>query len=368
MTRFHVLHVAEPPHGGVARYVAQIAQKQQSGGWSVTIATPPQSVLFEQLAGSGITIVPWSAVPAPSLRLGLELVTLARIVRRVRPNVVHLHSSKAGLVGRLLLRGRIPTLHQPHAWPFSTRHRWLTRLLMAWEAKAGDRWSTRIICVSDEEQEEGQAAGVRTSRMLTVANGVDLQAFPAAGDEDRRAAREALGLPECPLVVCVARLHRQKGQQVLLEAWPHVKNALPEARLALVGDGPDQETLRRRADDTVILPGATADPWQWYAAADVVVLPSLWEGLALTSLEALASARPLIMTNVNGSRIVTEAGAGEVVQVGDVVGLGRAVLQRLADGPLRRSEGLAGRSFVEQHHDINKQVDDLCRVTLSSAG
>ncbi|WP_420713241.1 glycosyltransferase family 4 protein, partial [Streptomyces sp. Tu 6176] len=106
--------------------------------------------------------------------------------------------------------------------------------------------------------------------------------------------------PHAPLVVCVGRLCRQKGQDVLLRAWGPVAERVPGARLVLVGDGPDHDRLRDLAPPSVAFTGAVADPLPWYRAADVVVLPSRWEGMALAPLEAMACARPVVAADVGG--------------------------------------------------------------------
>jgi glycosyltransferase involved in cell wall biosynthesis len=125
-----------------------------------------------------------------------------------------------------------------------------------------------------------------------VTNGVDTRRFRPEGDN----ARSAAG----PLVVCVGRLCRQKGQDRLLRAWPAVVRQFPAARLVLVGDGPDRDRLHAWAPASVEFAGAADDVAPWYRAADVVVLPSRWEGMTLVPLEAMACARPVLVTDVDG--------------------------------------------------------------------
>jgi glycosyltransferase involved in cell wall biosynthesis len=364
---FRVLHVAEPRGGGVARYLIQVALDQAAHGWSVSIATPPDSMAVAALQGTDVRLHPWSAEPGPSPRTLSEAYRLAGIVKDAAPDVLHLHSSKAGLVGRLITRGRIPTLYQPHAWAFLPRGTPMRQILRGWERLAASRWSRAVVCVSEEEREIGLELGIDGGALVTVPNGVDLERFPAAHPEERAAARAELGLPPGPLVVCVARLHRQKGQHFLLDAWPRVRAAVPEARLALVGDGPGRDDLAARADASVLLAGRTDRAPRWYAAADVVVLPSVWEGLALTSLEALATARALVITQVSGSRLIAEAGAGAVVPHGDTTALADALVARLRDPALAAAEGTAGRTYVERHHDVSVQQDRLREVTARAA-
>jgi glycosyltransferase involved in cell wall biosynthesis len=182
-----------------------------------------------------------------------------------------------------------------------------------------------------------------------VPNGVDTDHFTP---QDRSSARARLGLPGAPLVVCVGRLSEQKGQDVLLRAWPQVTARVPGARLVLVGEGPWRDRLAAAAGDGVVLAGNSDDPRRWYAAADVVVVPSRWEGMALVPLEAGASGRSVVITDVAGAREAVVPGTGAVVAVEDVDALAGALATRLLDPAAADGEGAAARRHVEAHHGL----------------
>ncbi|WP_308800513.1 glycosyltransferase, partial [Streptomyces sp. NEAU-H3] len=211
----------------------------------------------------------------------------------VRPDLLHLHSAKAGLAARLAVRGALPTVFQPHAWSFEAAGGPVGAFARHWE-RYGARWADRLLCVSEAERRTGEQAGVR-GEFAVLPNGVDLTAFRPEG------GRYAYG-DGAPLVVCVGRLCRQKGQDVLLRAWPAVREAVPGARLVLVGDGPDEAALRQQAGAGVEFAGTARDCARWYRAADLVALPSRWEGMALAPLEAMACGRALVLTDTGGAR------------------------------------------------------------------
>jgi glycosyltransferase involved in cell wall biosynthesis len=106
----------------------------------------------------------------------------------------------------------------------------------------------------------------------------------------------------------------------------------------------------------VTFAGATDDVTSWLAAADVVVLPSRWEGMSLSMLEAMAAGRPLVVSDVPGAREAVTAGAGAIVPVGDVPALSRAVLDRLRDAGLRRREGEQARKVAEERFDLQRTL------------
>ncbi|MHC5909354.1 glycosyltransferase, partial [Streptomyces sp. S6] len=198
----------------------------------------------------------------------------------------------SGDVGvHLAVRGRVPTVFQPHAWSFEAVDGPMASLALNWE-RFGARWAHRLVCVSEGERATGERAGI-TGPYQVIPNGIDTGRFhPAPVDTD----------PAAPLVVCVGRLCRQKGQDLLLTAWETVVREVPGARLVLVGDGPDRARLAARAPESVTFTGAVEDTVPWYQAADLVVLPSRWEGMALAPLEAMACGRPVVLAEVDGAR------------------------------------------------------------------
>ena len=145
---------------------------------------------------------------------------------------------------------------------------------------------------------------------------------------------------------------------------------MPEAQLVLVGDGPDRRALERLADELpgVTFAGARTDVPLWMAAADVVVVPSRWEGMALVPLEAMACARSVVATDVNGVVDSVPPGAGAVVPLDDPEALSEALAHRLVDPELADEEGWQGRSHVETHHDVTTSTRELARVYLRLVG
>jgi glycosyltransferase involved in cell wall biosynthesis len=349
-----VLHMAQPVDGGVARVVTDLAAAQVRAGARVVVACPPRGPLTQAVSAAGAEAVRWPARRAPGPGLPVEVTAAARILGDVDPDLLHLHSAKAGLAGRLAAHGTVPTVFQPHAWSYEAARGPVRAAALRWERYA-TRWTERVVCVSGAECASGQTHGVRAAYTV-IPNGVDAGHFTPP--EDRAAVRAALpalsGLdPSAPLVVCVGRLCPQKGQDVLLNAWQSVSARLPGALLALVGDGPDARRLLASAPDRVVLAGAVADPLPWYQAADVVVQPSRWEGMALAPLEAMACGRPVVLTNVAGAReSLPPEDADGVVPVGDERALATALVRLLADADLRAAAARRALAHVREHHAL----------------
>jgi glycosyltransferase involved in cell wall biosynthesis len=356
-----VLHVSETTDGGVGHVLRDLVRAQAERGWTVSVACPPDDRLSGAVAAAGGGHAPWTPGARPGPATPADILRLAATVRDVDPQVVHLHSSMAGLCGRLVVRRRRATLFQPHSWSFFAREGAARRAALAWE-RGGARWADLVLCVSEQERAAAQRAGLAV-RTAVVPNGVDLERFRPADAAGRAATRRRLGVGQAPLVVCVGRLHRQKGQHRLLDVWPAVRERVPEAVLALVGEGADRPALQERAVPGCRLVGATSDVVGWLHAADVVAQPSVWEGMSLALLEAMACGRSVVVTDVPGNREVVQGGVGAVVPPDDPQALADALVARLLRPDLREREGRRGRARVQAEHDLDRQRDEVLRLT-----
>ena len=359
-----ILHVTQPVDGGVATVVRSLSAFQVGLGVEVHVASPGHSWLSEQLEGTGVRHHDWQADRSPARRTLGEIRALSSLLRSVNPDVVVLHSAKAGLAGRLAIRGAVPTVFVPHAWSFQAVDGVQGSLSSAWE-RYGSRWTDTLLCLSRAERDVGLARGVDVQDAAIVANGVDPDHYrPAAAAP----ARAALGLAPGPLCVCLGRLSRQKGQDRIVAAWPQIRERIPAAQLALVGDGPERFAMQQLAGPGVTLHGATSNPALWYQAADVVVVPSRWEGMALVPLEAMASGRSVVGYDVGGMRHVVDGSGVALPSDASVADLAAAVGERLMNESLATSEGVNGRRVVVERYDARQANRLMHEVTLRTAG
>lgn len=352
-----VLHVAQSSEYGLARYLDMLLAAQQSDGWPVTMVGDPASELRPSVVARGIPWIDWVASRDPGRSVVDETRALREIVEGNDPDVVHLHSSKAGLVGRFAVRDKTPTIFQPHAWSFFAVSGPKKLAAIRWERYAAGHWTDTIVCGSQAEMDQGRAARIKPPVYRVVPNAVDTDRFSPA---PRRHS-------DGPVVVCAARLAiAQKGQDVLLQAWPMVVAAVPGVRLVLVGEGPDRAMLEAAAGPSVEFAGGSDDMPSWFRQADLVVAPSRYETLSLSVLEALACGKSVVASDAVGMREAV-GDAGAVVPIGDAESLATAMITRLRDPELAHDEGRRGRERVVARYGLPAWHSTMFEVTVVAA-
>jgi glycosyltransferase involved in cell wall biosynthesis len=332
-----VLHVAQPTVGGVASYVRELAAACRDAGFDTAIACPDEGELPAWARVNGIERVELRLQRAPTVRDAVRVGELRRLMAAA--DVVHLHSAKAGAIGRLAaatMRRRPVVIFTTHGWGWHVGGP-LQPAYRAFERVAAPHADVTV-AVSDENAAEGrEVLGRRAANLRVITNGVDVDRFHPDGPAAQR--------PEAPLVTCVGRLTEAKGQAVLIRAFAELGET--GARLRLVGEGDAEEELRALAGEfgaagRIEWTGSSLAPEQEYRAADVVVVPSRWDGLSLVLLEAMASGAAIVATTVPGS--AAARGAAVLVPPDDPGALAAGVRSLLADPDWREALGRAARS------------------------
>ena len=354
--------MSEPVTQGVAVCVADLAAAGVEAGWRVSVACPEGGILSDKVreAGAQFVEIPIRKAPGPwDARSASAIRRLAR-----ESHVVHLHSSKAGAIGRMALMGlSTPCIYSPHGWSFLMDSRARPVYLAAERSMAA--MTQVIVAASEDEAVVGrEALGRWGNRIQVIGNGVDIHRFrPRADAELPRIGTRA------PLIVCVGRLARQKGQDIAIRALAAM--AHPTARLRLVGDGairPDLAQLARALGvaERVEYVGDSPRPEDHVRSADIVMVPSRWDGMSLALLEAMACGAAVIASTVTGSSVVE--GAGVLVAPNDPIPLARAADRLLADPEERARLGHAARARAELEFDVARTRSQTLNLWSTLAG
>lgn len=286
--------------------------------------TGSEGSLHEEAARSGVEvrIVPEmrrAIAPAQDLRV---IQWLRRELNQRRIDVLHTHSSKAGIVGRWAARSSSAeaVVHTVHGWPFAIDARpWERRLYLMLERRAA-RWCDALIVVAESDRESGLRCGIgREAQYRLIRSGIPLDPF-REGARRRVETRVRLSIPPgTPVVGSVLRLSEQKAPLDLIRAFGGIASALADARFLVVGDGPLRQEAERESGklglaDRVSFLGLRRDVPELLGAMDVFLLPSLWEGLPRTLIQAMASGVPVVCSDIPGNReAIGTDGAGILV-------------------------------------------------------
>ncbi|HIE51553.1 MAG TPA: glycosyltransferase family 1 protein [Armatimonadetes bacterium] len=367
---WRVVEILEATTGGTRKHLLDLVFHLDRSRFEVEVIVSPRryrgfaaDMQRMQAAGIPVHVVPMQR----EIALWDDLRAFWRIwdlLRRGGYDIVHTHSAKAGILGRFAawLTGVPVILYTPHAFPFfmqvGRRRRWLY-LALEWLAA---KITTRLIAVSEGERQAALARHIcEPERIVTIENGLSPTAFnPAA---EGTALRQRLGLREEHFVIgTVGQLVRQKGDRYLIEAAPRILHALPQARFLLVGTGPKESLLRELAQrwgvaEAVIFAGHQEEVEPFYAAFDLFVLPSLWEGCPYALLEAMQMAKPVVATRIAGSAdIVVDDNTGWLVPPGDSAALARAIIALAQDPQRRHRMGERGRQRVLTHFTLERMI------------
>jgi glycosyltransferase involved in cell wall biosynthesis len=352
--------------GGVEEVALGLLQRLDPSEFRLSIAAP--RALLDALAPDlgGVRLDALAAEAERISRPG-QLRGLATFMRRLRPDVVNPHlfrsTAVAAPLARALGTGRVvETYHGREAWRQGPlRGRFVVDRLVSGLV-------TRVIAVSRGAADFlVHGKGYPAHKVVVVPNGRDLGRFTPGAH--REAVRKELGLDrDAPVVGVVGRLETQKGHVHLIDAWPEVVRAHPDARLVVVGEGSLHGPLARRARedgvaDSVVFTGFRSDVPRVLDAIDVLALPSLHEGMPLTAIEAAAAGRPVVATAVDGTpEVVREGETGLLVPPADPAALGRALLKMLGNAEAAARMGREARRWARERFDIDAHVEATARV------
>ena len=357
-----LVHITTVPQS--LEFVTGQAGYMKARGFEIVGLSSPGELLTRFAEREG---VPVHAVEMPRRvtpwRDVLALLKLVRLLRRIRPQIVHAHTPKGGLLGMLSAWiARTPVrIYHLHGLPFVTATGWTRRLLM-WSERISCGLADQVLSVSSSARALAVEAGLCRADKIKVLlrgsiNGVDaVDRFNPANVQPsaRNETRLTYGIPvDATVLGFIGRIVRSKGLVDLAKAWVRLRADFPALHLLLVGPLEPQDPIPRdveaslRKDSRVHLIGEEWDTPALYAAMDVFVLPTYREGLPGVLLEAAAMHVPVVATNVTGCVDVVQNGVtGLLVPPHDPESLARAISTYLKDPELRRASGADARERV----------------------
>jgi len=345
--------------GGAEKGLFQLATRLPRDEFSIEVIT---------LTGGG-RIAKWleeKGIPVTSLDIKrfwdlAGVFRLRRLLKNLRPDILHTFLFHANIVGRVAAVGlgvravisSVRVAERRFKWHLALD--WLSSPLMDLE-----------ICVSEGVRRFTETrAKIPKNKLTVIPNGVDLAEFEEKGERIRKNLRLP---PDVPLIVTIGRLERQKGISFFLQAAREVLQEFPQARFLIVGKGPDEGKLISLARNlgikkAVRFLGFRNDVPEVLAAADMFVLASLWEGMPNVVLEAMASGKPVVGTQVEGTEeLVIPGETGLLVPPADAKALARNICRLIQESGLARRMGQAARKQVKEHYTVQTMVERYAQL------
>lgn len=359
--------------GGAQKNVLELAAALDKNRYQVTLISSEGLLASAALNLAGVTVKFLRSLTRPvnPLRDIPALIILARFIKRHQIDIVHTHSSKAGILGRWAARaaGAPVILHTIHGWGF---HEWQLSALRTFFVSL-ERWTARItqrlIAVAQSDIHTGLACGIGTAdKYVLIRHGITRSEFADGRMEGRNKKKEFNIREDAPVVGMAACFKPQKAPRVFLQAAALVKKSCPRARFVLAGDGALRGRLEKLREqlglrEEVIFAGWQRDMPRMMAMWDVFALTSLWEGLPVVFLEAMATGLPVVATPAGGAREVIKEGVnGFLVPFNDAPAMAEKIVLLLQDRQLARRMGEAGKRMLAAAYEKEYMVGEIDRL------
>ncbi len=315
--------------------------------------------------------------PINPLKDLLALIEIYGFIKKNNIEIVHTHSSKAGILGRLAARlARVKIIvHSVHGWSFNDYQPKIVRLFFIWLERLAASFTDKLIVVSNYDKQKGLDKHIgRENKYTLIRYGIDYTEFSLKD----QTIRKELGLDTNDLIVgMVSCFKPQKSPQDFIKLAFLINKVSPNVKFLLVGDGILRRSIERSIDkfnlqDCVILAG-----WRWdipkiLAVIDIFVLTSLWEGLPIAALEAMASSKPIIATNTGGiGEVIVEGKSGFLVPPGDMLKMSERLAVLLKDKNLRAQMGQNARESLDFNFTLTNMIrknENLYEDTIKNKG
>lgn len=364
-----VLHLIDSlrPGGAERLVLTTVKHLNREHFTSVVVALFPPLDLKDEVERVGVPVHCLGLRGSFDWRYGV--LELARVLRRYRPNILHTHLRYSNFYGRLtVLFGGVPSIVTTlHSLDYThwTSNRLRVKCRRIFDQIAGWLLNAGFIAVSQAVRDDC-VRHFGFKNVDVIYNYLDSADFAPVAGEDVEAARRQFGWTAKEFVFLnVARLDWEKGQRYLLLAMPQIVKSIPEARLLLVGDGPQEESLRTTArslglEGVVVFAGKRRDIHLLLGMADLFLFPSVAEGFGIALIEAMAAGLPIVASRSGGILEVVEDGVdGILVPPEDAFGIAEAVVRLHADPGLRRALGDRARRTVERRFSVAVGIPQL---------
>lgn len=366
--------------GGAQKHVIDLSSElRKTGAFECKGASEPNENFVKILKENGVEFSPIKRLQRSINPLSdlFAFVEIYNLIKSRKPDIVHLHSSKAGVLGALVgkLAGTKKIVFTAHGWVFNEKLPWFKKGLYILISRLAALFQDAIICVSEYDKIAALKYRVAPERKLFVIhNGIDFEKLNFLDKTESReffqkATSYKLQATSC-LIGSIANLYKNKAIDIFVEAAKLIQDSMPRQNFTflVIGEGKERESLESRIKNCELknkffLVGAVPEAWKYLKAFDVFVLPSLKEGFPYVILEAMAAGLPIVASRTGGIPEMIEDGEnGLLIKPGDAKELAEAILKLSQDGDMAKKLTSEAERTVKERFGLKEMVRKTTEV------
>jgi len=355
--------------GGADKYVYDLATGVKASGHDVSVAGGEVSLgdLADKLKAQAIDVLPLKNLvreinPIKDL---LCIGEIKRLIETEKPDVVHLNSSKAGVIGSIaakLSKHRTKVIYTCHGWVFNESLNPLIRIIYLGLEKFTGSFKDKIICISEPDRQSAiKYRIIKSEKLITIHNGIDLNLMSFL---EKNSARQELGLPANRIIIGnIANFFKTKGLEFLIEAADTLINKQKQDIIfAIIGDGElrpqlEEQIKNKNLSASFLLLGKKQSAAKYLKAFDIYVSSSVKEGVPYSILEAMAAGLPIVATAVGGvPEVIKNKKNGLLINAGDPQAISEAINTILTDSSFRNQLS-ATASMEVKNYSLRLQIE-----------
>lgn len=360
-----VLHIAQS-HGGVAQYLYMILDNMNNDIENILILSNDYMEDSDKLKKYSKQVFFVDMIREIDFKSDFKaIIEIRRIIKTVDPDIIYLHSSKAGAIGRIssLLLNKI-VIYNPHGWAFNMNVSKLKKRIFIVIERVLALYTNKIIAISDSEKISALQNNIcKEEKIEIIFNGIDVAAYKFLLDESKL-QREDLNIPVDAFVVgMVGRISKQKSPDVFIKVANEIKKIVKEAFFIIVGDGEDRKEIESLIEyyglcDSVIITGWVDNPAEYINLFNVAMLLSRWEGFGLVLIEYMIAKKPIVASNVDAiPNIINNNVDGVLIDINDIKDVRDSVLK--FKNNIQFSQDIVNNAYFK----ANKEFD-ITRVVM----
>jgi len=355
----NILHIIQGGKGGTLEYLKQLLPLLNKDKYDITVIC--HGDIFCELKQLGFKVVNINMKRAISPLYDLKaLLQINKYLKTHKTDLVHLHSSKAGFLGRLAAKwNRVPCIYNPHGWSFNIKTNSIKKNLYKLLEKVAVNWTDKIVAISGSEYQSALNEKICGSKkLILIENGIDISKYVFESDD---VFKKQLGITEKERIVGMcARLSKQKDPLTFIEIAKCVTEQYPKCKFMLVGDGELREQVENKIKklqlkEKVILTGWTSHPEKYINIFDIGVLTSIWEGFGLSLAEYMACGKPIVASRVDGIPfVVRDRIDGYLCEPGNIREFSNFIIKILKNDDLYKKISTTIVERAKNNFDINR--------------